>query len=120
MATCSAAGADSSFHEILEKSFGGYNCSFVVEPEASLYCLICARVLCEPELTDCCGNHYCSSCLKRWLENSNSCPLCREKEFVTLRDKKMERNVQGLQVNIDCYVSCAWRAIPVMSGLGTR
>lgn len=99
MATCASNATDTSFsHDVFETSFGGYNCSFVQEPDQTLFCLICARVLREPQLTDCCGNHYCSSCLKRWLKNSPSCPLCREKNFSTLRDKKTERRVQELEV----------------------
>ena len=86
---------------VTDTSLGGYNCSFVEEPDRALVCLICAHVLREPELTDCCGNHYCASCLKRWIESSggNGCPLCRERSFATLRDKKTERAVQELQVN---------------------
>lgn len=99
MATCASNATDTSLsHDVFETSFGGYNCSFVQEPDQTLFCLICARVLREPQLTDCCGNHYCSSCLKRWLKNSPSCPLCREKNFSSLRDKKTERRVQELEV----------------------
>ena len=84
-----------------DSSFGGYNCSFVEEPDQGFFCLVCARVLREPELTDCCGNHYCQSCLKKWLEGSGGgCPLCREREFATLRDKKLERAVHGLHVSL--------------------
>ena len=109
MATCASNATDTSFsHDVFETSFGGYNCSFVQEPDQTLFCLICARVLREPQLTDCCGNHYCSSCLKKWLKNSPSCPLCREKNFGTLRDKKTERRVQELEVksSIGCYMLC--------------
>lgn len=85
---------------------GGYNCSeFVEEPDSVLICLICTRVLRESQLTDCCGNHYCRSCLKRWLKNSGrTCPLCREKKFGILRDKKVERSVHGLHVSLKLNV----------------
>lgn len=107
MATCAPNATDTSFsHDAFEASFGGYNCSFVLEPDQTLFCLICARVLREPQLTDCCGNHYCSSCLKKWLKNSPSCPLCREKNFGTLRDKKTERRVQELEVNLNASIGC--------------
>ena len=86
---------------VTDTSLGGYNCSFVEEPDRALVCLICAHVLREPELTDCCGNHYCASCLKQWVESSggnSGCPLCRQRRFTTLRDKKTERTVQELKV----------------------
>lgn len=98
MATCTPNTDTSLLHDALEASFGGYNCSFMQEPDKTLFCLICARVLREPQLTDCCGNHYCSSCLKKWLENSSSCPLCREKDFNAFKDKKTERRIHGLEV----------------------
>ena len=99
MATCTSNTDTSLLHDALEASFGGYNCSFMQEPDQTLFCLICARVLREPQLTDCCGNHYCSSCLKKWLENSSSCPLCREKDFNAFKDKKTERRIHGLEVS---------------------
>lgn len=86
-------------NDTLDISCGGYDCSFVEEPSQSLVCLICTHVLREPELTDCCGNHYCASCLMRWLENARGCPLCRERNFSTLRDKKTERMVHELKVS---------------------
>lgn len=119
MATCSGcAVASNNFSEqhkqiqveserVLDTSLGGYNCSFVEEPDRALVCLICARVLREPELTDCCGNHYCATCLKHWIESSggnSGCPLCRERRFATLRDKKTERAVQELQVALPLIV----------------
>ena len=101
MASCGARAENPLPSDLLDWSFGGYSCSFLEEPDQTLLCLICSRVLREPELTDCCGNHYCASCLKRWLNSSRSCPLCRENDFSTLRDKKTERVVQSLQVSFN-------------------
>jgi len=108
MAGCSCY--NTAFYSQLEEESqrvsdsGGYNCSFVEEPDSALICLICMRVLRKSQLTDCCGNHYCCSCLKRWLKNSGgTCPLCREK-FGTLRDKKVERSVHGLHVSLKLNV----------------
>lgn len=87
-----------------DTSCGGYSiCSFVNEPDSALLCPICAHVLREPELTGCCGNHFCASCLKEWVDVATSgpdgsCPLCREKKFTTFRDKKTERAIFELQV----------------------
>ena len=83
---------------------GGYSsCSFVNEPDSALICPVCTHVLREPELTGCCGNHFCASCLKEWVDVATSgpdgsCPLCREKKFTTFRDKKTERAIFELQV----------------------
>lgn len=78
--------------------------SFVDEPDSAFLRPICAHILREPELTGCCGNHFCASCLKEWVDvetsAGGSCPLCREKKFATFRDQKTEKDVLELQVSL--------------------
>ena len=76
----------------------GLRCTLVGETDTSYACPICSRVLRLPQLTDCCGNHFCTSCLSRWLQMSSSCPLCRQVGFKSIRDKKIERVVQDMEV----------------------
>ena len=42
-------------------------------------CQICSRVLHDPHLAVCCGQHFCESCLKRWFKKQakKSYPHCR-------------------------------------------
>ena len=76
----------------------GLRCAMVSETNASFACPICSRVLRQPQLTDCCGNHFCTACLSRWLQMSSSCPLCRQVGFKSIRDKKIQRTVQDMEV----------------------
>lgn len=105
MATCASDSCSASvpLQSIIPRrasveTLSGYTCSFVREPDASFSCPVCARVLRQPQLTDCCGNHFCTSCLSRWLETSSSCPLCRQVGFRSIKDKKMERALHDLEV----------------------
>ena len=151
MATCASDSCSASVplqslipRRASVETLSGYTCSFVREPDASFSCPICARVLRQPQLTDCCGNHFCTSCLSRWLETSSSCPLCRQVGFRSIKDKRVERALHDLEVrkrkrggchrnNVDlvlspyvtfsispCLYRCTviWRALAVR-GLGS-
>ena len=41
---------------------------FVKELPDDYQCMICTKVLNEPHLTDCCGQHFCQACLKQWFK----------------------------------------------------
>lgn len=116
MATCASDSCSASvpLQSIIPRrasveTLSGYTCSFVREPDASFSCPVCARVLRQPQLTDCCGNHFCTSCLSRWLETSSSCPLCRQVGFRSIKDKKMERALHDLEVRKHSVVSMVRR-----------
>lgn len=82
------------------ETLAGLRCALVGETDSTFACPICSRVLRLPQLTDCCGNHFCTSCLSRWLQVSSSCPLCRQVGFKSIRDKKIERAVQDMEVGV--------------------
>lgn len=58
------------------------------------------QVLDTPHLTDCCGQHYCASCLSTWLTSckSHTCPFCRNKAFNHIHDKHLDRRINELLV----------------------
>jgi len=41
-------------------------------------CHICFEKNVQPILVTCCQNMFCGSCILQWLQNHNSCPLCRK------------------------------------------
>ena len=44
--------------------YGGYDYEFVRQVPERFMCInICTKVLREPHLTVCCGQHFCGSCL---------------------------------------------------------
>ena len=54
-------------------------------------CSICMQKFVEPVLETNCQNIFCGKCFLKWLEKSNSCPLCRaevlQHELVYLTNK---------------------------------
>jgi SNF2 family DNA or RNA helicase len=41
-------------------------------------CSICFSSISDPVMEPNCQNIFCGKCLLKWLENANSCPLCRD------------------------------------------
>ena len=56
------------------------------------------KVLRDPRLTECCGQHYCDSCLKKWLKRNKSCPHCRKECFQNILDKLMIHEIKEFKV----------------------
>ena len=56
------------------------------------------KVLGDARLTECCGQHYCDSCLKKWLERNNSCPQCRKKDFQSMLNREKIREINVFKV----------------------
>ena len=88
---------------------GGYDYEFVDNPPDELMCPICLSVLRYPNLTSCCGNHFCHSCIHRIKSEQNPCPLCQEKRYTIMLDKSFMRRVKELKIK--CPSSghlCEW------------
>ncbi|XP_011409018.2 PREDICTED: TNF receptor-associated factor 3-like, partial [Amphimedon queenslandica] len=86
--------------------------SFVKElPEhVEIECPVCLNILTDPHLVSCCGHNFCGSCIERVKASNGSCPMCKEKEYQTMADKKCSRIINGLEV----YCSnrkegCQWK-----------
>lgn len=47
-------------------------------PLSDFKCNICTDWLLEPQTTDC-GHLFCAECIERWLEESDTCPICRHR-----------------------------------------
>ena len=73
---------------------------FVKELPDDYLCMICAKVLNEPHLTDCCGQHFCQACLKQWFKKQGTkiCPHCRSETFTHMRDLPLRRKINALEV----------------------
>ena len=63
-------------------------------------CMICAKVLNEPHLTDCCGQHFCQACLEVWFKKQakKECPHCRSETFTHIRSLPLKRKIDDLEV----------------------
>ena len=73
---------------------------FVKKIPDDYQCVICAMVLNEPHLTDCCGQHFCQACLEQWFEEQAKkiCPHCRSETFTHMRYLPLKRKIDDLEV----------------------
>ena len=91
---------------------GGYDCEFIEEPPVKFICSICAKVLQDPHLTNCCGQHFCESCIKHWIKKYQAkvCPHCRERNFIHMLNKALKREIIELKFYcINQEKGCKWK-----------
>ena len=101
--------------EAVNTEYGGYDNDFVeTVPDRYECSTVCTKVLKDPHLTSCCGQHFCETCLNYWFEKhrQKSCPHCRAKGsgFNHFLDKKLKREISELKIwcsNKD--KGCKWR-----------
>lgn len=66
----------------------------------------------DPCLTDCCGEHFCKTCLTEWLRthpNKKICPHCRQENFTHILNKALKREIDEIFVRcIHLHDGCMW------------
>ena len=79
---------------------GGYDCDFVEKPPEAFQteCPVCLLILKEPCLISCCGHKFCRECIERVKNDDKPCPLCGEQDFTFMRERGLERFLQGSEV----------------------
>ncbi len=90
---------------------GGYDQEFLDPPAKlkELECPLCLLVTREPNLTSCCGQHFCQSCINRIFTDRKPCPLCKDVNLSAFLDKKQRRKV--LELKVRCSMKqrgCGW------------
>ena len=97
-------------------------CEFVADVPEKLICNICTKVLSEPHLTECCGQHYCKSCLENWLLRNRTCPTCphcRAPNPKHILNKDRVREIKELEVYCKNHQGgCQWKG--KLEDLGTH
>ena len=95
--------------------YGGYEQEFVDIVSERFICQICTKVLADPHLTVCCGQHFCESCLKEWFEkhHKESCPHCRAEgeDFNHVINKGLRSEISQLKVRCSNWQQgkgCDW------------
>ena len=92
--------------------YGGYTYHFICKVPSELTCALCTEVLRDAQLTSCCGQHYCCSCLKEWRTRTvkPTCPHCRKVDFNHFGDLSVDRKVKQLRIRCKCWrKGCAWK-----------
>ena len=91
--------------------YGGYDYKFSGQVPERFMCNICTKVLREPHLTVCCGQHFCESCLNHWFQKQGkkSCPHCRENSLTHVPNKALKREINGLKIHCTHHnEGCQW------------
>ena len=91
----------------------GHDSDFVCEVADRFICQICVKVIREPHLAVCCGQHFCESCLNRWFkqQRKESCPHCRAegKAFSHVINKGLRSEINQLEVKCSNHgEGCKW------------
>lgn len=88
----------------------GLDYVFTRRPPQHLECPICLSVLEEPQVSSCCGNHFCRACIQRVMGSSKPCPLCQEVGFNVMLHKGIMREVNSLEVKCPKEnLGCLWK-----------
>ena len=80
---------------------GGYQYSFVDTLHERYICKVCHLPSRDPYLSVCCGHIFCKTCLsdvKTVTAITNTCPVCRDEEFKTFRNKAIDREIKDLHI----------------------
>ncbi len=89
---------------------GGYDCAlFVSSVPEELKCGLCKKVAREPNLTSCCGEHFCKLCIEQNIRNKRPCPSCDTSQFSFINDKRDHKKILALKVR--CVMKdrgCNW------------
>ena len=81
---------------------------FVEQPPKDFFCPVTLAVLLEPYLTQCCGNHLSQETYQS-LQGKN-CPVCRERNLISVKDKFHMRRVLTLKVRCPHKAEgCEWQ-----------
>ena len=86
--------------------------SFVEEvpKQIDIECPVCLFILTDPHLVTCCGNNFCKSCIERVKASNGACPMCKERRYQVVIDKKCLRIINGLQVYcLNRKEGCQWK-----------
>ena len=86
--------------------------SFVVPvpQEIEVYCSVCLDLMLDPQLSSCCGHHFCLRCLREVQRRHTVCPLCKEPKFSAILNKNLQRTI--LNFRVFCPLKgngCSWQ-----------
>ena len=93
-----------------QAQYGGYDLTFTKPVPVKFNCNICTKVLRDPHLTVCCGQHFCESCLDYWFKKQKTtCPHCRHENFNHVLNKALKREMDDLETRCTKQsLGCQW------------
>lgn len=87
---------------------------YLERPDDKFSCPIClCPVQRQAHLTECCGRHFCLSCIGRLRNENKPCPMCKATPLAIFPNKERQREINQLRVR--CPLS-----LPQLRALGGR
>ncbi len=85
---------------------------FIDPPSSDCYCPMCESILQEPMLTNCCGSHFCKTCIEPVFQDNKPCPNkeCLETNYLCIVDKPKWKKI--LELDVICPLrgrGCNWK-----------
>ena len=82
---------------------------FVDQVSEDYICKQCDTVAREPNITSCCGESLCQSCVNTINQNKSSCPSCEQTDFSAFLHRKYKAKISALRVRCTMKVQgCEW------------
>lgn len=96
-----------------QPNYGGHDYEFVGQVADRYNCQICTKIIREPHLAVCCGQHFCESCLNKWFarQGKESCPHCRAEGegFHRVINKGLRSEINQLKIKCNNHgKGCKW------------
>lgn len=96
-----------------EPSYTVDDICFVNDPPDFLQieCPVCLQIMLnETLLTNCCGRHFCGSCMRKIQSTGGACPCCNAVRYQSFPNKEKLRTIRGLRVHCNNDESgCQWK-----------
>ena len=94
---------------------------YLDRPEEKFSCPIClCPVQRQAYLTECCGRHFCLSCISRLRNDAKPCPMCKATPLTIFPNKERQREIKQIRVrcplSLDSYSSVGGRGGSGSSG----
>ena len=92
---------------------GGYDLDFVYRVPGRYMCTICSKPFHKPHVTECCGKHFCETCLQSEGKKKKRCPNldcgAEGKKFKHIIHKGLQGEILKLKVRcIHHRERCRW------------
>ena len=77
-----------------------------IPPTLDIECPVCFGILFEPYLSDCCGHHFCGTCIPNLKDKP--CPLCK-KSFSNMLNLSLQRQIGSVKIYCPLEkMGCEW------------
>ena len=92
-----------------------------MKPETMEECPVCYEALTTGVFTTECGHKFHRTCMRRWMEKNDTCPMCRDPVFM-MRHRCTATTLKGTQCSFRAFgehMTCRKHLVPSLELLAT-